>query len=55
MSGFLGVDRQPGAAFDECLLNGILQRLRFRAPDAQNIFVNATSPPAFPFFPRPCW
>jgi hypothetical protein len=28
-----------GAAFDERLLNGILQRLRFRGPDAQNIFV----------------
>ena len=56
MSGFLGVYRQYGAVFDERLLDGILQRLRFRGPDAQNIFVErATSPPAFPFFPRPCW
>ncbi len=39
MSGFLGVYRQDGAAFDERLLNGILQRLRFRGPDAPNIFV----------------
>ena len=39
MSGFLGVYRPDGAAFDERLLNGMLQRLRFRGPDAQNIFV----------------
>jgi asparagine synthetase B (glutamine-hydrolysing) len=39
MSAFLGVYRQDGAAFDERVLNGILQRLRFRGPDAQNIFV----------------
>ncbi|HEY1470837.1 MAG TPA: hypothetical protein VGF61_17490 [Candidatus Acidoferrum sp.] len=39
MSGFLGVVRQDGAAFDERLLDGILQRLRFRGPDAQNVFV----------------
>jgi hypothetical protein len=39
MSGFLGIYRQDGAAFDERLLDGIRQRLRFRGPDAQNVFV----------------
>ena len=39
MSGFLGGYRQDGASFDERLLDGILQRLRFRGPDAQNIFI----------------
>jgi asparagine synthetase B (glutamine-hydrolysing) len=39
MSGFLGVYRQDGASFDQRLLDGILQRLRCRGPDARNIFV----------------
>jgi asparagine synthase (glutamine-hydrolysing) len=39
MSGFLGVYRQDGAWFDERLLDGILQRLRFRGSDAQNVFL----------------
>ena len=39
MSGFLGVYCQHRAAFDERLLDGILQRLGFCGPDAQNIFV----------------
>jgi len=55
MSGFLGVYRQDGAAFDERLLNGILQRLRSVVRMLRTSSLNATSPPAFPFFPRPCW
>ncbi len=39
MSGFLGIYRQDGKGSDECLLDGILQRMHFRGPDAQNIFV----------------
>jgi hypothetical protein len=49
MSGFLGVYRPDGAAFDERLLNGILQRLRFRGPDAQNIFVERDFASGFSF------
>ena len=49
MSGFLGVYRPDGAAFDERLLNGILQRLRFRGPDAQNIFVERDFASCFSF------
>ncbi len=39
MSGFLGIYRQDGAACDQRLVDGILQRLRFRGPDAQNTTV----------------
>jgi asparagine synthase (glutamine-hydrolysing) len=49
MSGFLGMYRQDGAAFDERLLDGILQRLRFRGPDAQNIFVERAFASCFSF------
>jgi hypothetical protein len=49
MSGFLGVYRQDGAAFDERVLRGILQRLRFRGPDAQNIFVERDFASCFSF------
>jgi hypothetical protein len=54
MSGLLGVYHQDGAAFDQRLLNGILQRLRLRRPDAQNIFVERDFASCFPFckFPR---
>jgi len=38
MSGFLGIYRLDGAVSDDRLLEGILQRLRFRGPDTQNIF-----------------
>jgi hypothetical protein len=55
MSGFLGVYRQDGAAFDEHLLNGILQRLRFRGPDAQNIFVERDFASCFSFLFETAW
>lgn len=49
MSGFLGLYRQDGAAFDERLLDAILQQLRFRGPDAQNIFVERDFASCFSF------
>ena len=49
MSGFLGIYRQDGAAFDERLLDGILQRLRFRGPDAQNVFIEREFASCFSF------
>jgi len=49
MSGFLGVYRQDRAAFDERLLHGIRQRLRFRSPDAQNIFAERDFASCFSF------
>lgn len=39
MSGFLGMFRQDSTEFDERLLERILNQLRFRGPDSQNIFV----------------
>ena len=39
MSGFLGLLRQDGRGFDEHLLGRIADQLRFRGPDAQNLFV----------------
>ena len=41
------------AAFDERLPNGILQRLRFRGPDAQNIFVERDFASRFSFLQVP--
>jgi asparagine synthetase B (glutamine-hydrolysing) len=39
MSGFLGILRQDGEAFDERQLERIRKPLRVRGPDAQNSFV----------------
>jgi asparagine synthetase B (glutamine-hydrolysing) len=43
MSGVLGVYRQDGASFDERLLDGILQRLRFRGPEFNCALHDASS------------
>ena len=47
--------RQDGAAFDERLLGGILQRLRFRGLDAENIFVERDFASCFSFLEFSPW